>query len=236
MKGYLIHILLGGLIFLCGCKEENQFVVFSDPWCSDYAEAVLEEFQDVHPEIDITLTIRSSEVIAQRLSFGERIDFVFGLDSSLFQGEMFSKGLVECQPLAPARVVKVRRKNGLNKAIPGAGGTMLEASDRPTRRAAEQWFLSQPSAQPKDSITIANFFDQARDYLIEGWVREGFTLDLLVRQYPNQLEIVSKGPLIPGGFLAYASWRGSDSAGYELSKFLTTQKCKALLADYKIIE
>lgn len=236
MKGYLIYILLGGLVFLGSCKEENQLIVFSDPWCSDYAEAVLEEYQQIHPEVDVRLTIRSSEVIAQRMSFGDPIDFVFGLDSSLFQGGKFSKGLIKNQALAPARIVKVRLRNGLNKAIPGAGGTMLEASDRPTRRAAEQWFQTHPDIKPKDSITIANFYNQSKDYLIEGWVREGFTLDLLARQYPNQLEIVSNGPLIPGGFQLYINCIRSDSTGYELGKFLKTQKCIGLLADYKIIE
>ncbi len=220
-----------------GChKQAREFVVFSDPWCGDFAQAVLEAYQEVYPETNVIFKVRSSEVIAQRIGYGDPIDFVFVLDSTLFLRDNIQSRVWRSLKLAPARLVKVRRIGPLNENIPGAGGTMLEASDRPARRAAENWFTSNPELRPADSLVIANFYAQARDYLVNGWVRFGYVPDLLVRQHPDMLETVTHGPEIPGGFHTYQRRQDADREGPNLTEFLKTEKCRRLLADYKIIE
>lgn len=231
---FIILFSLGSLF--AGCKRSNEFVVFSDPWCGEFAEAVIEEYQKTYPEANVNFKVRSSEVIAQRISFGEPIDYVFALDSTLFTSRDVVSYLAFSMKLAPVRLVKVKRKGKLNSGIPGAGGTMLEASDRPTRRIAERWFSREPGMEPTDSVVIANFYAQARDYLVNGWVRYGFAPDVLVRRYPGELEGVADGPEIPGGFHTYTNWREADVNSPRLDDFLKTEKCKGLLAAYKIIE
>ncbi len=224
-------------IALIGChKQKREFVVFSDPWYGDFVRDALNAFNEVHPEVNVILHVRSSEVIAQRISLGDPIDYIFALDSTLFSKESVRSRLTKSLELAPVLMVKVRVKGPLNENIPGAGGSMLEASDRPTRRAAENWFLSDPDLRPSDSIIIANFYAQARDYLVNGWVRFGFAPDLLLRQYPDELEIVEEGPEIPGGLRTYIHKQHKEEEGSSLSEFLMTEKCRRLLVDHKIIK
>ena len=222
------------VLTLCSCDRNREFIVFADPWLTDFATATVEAFEKENPDLECRVILRSSEVIAQRLSFGEPFDAVLALDAEIFAAKEI-EDLSPSFPLAETRVIRVRKKGALNPGIPRAGGTMMEASDRPLRRATDKWIAQNTSLLQKDSLFIANFQYQAVEYLIHGWVRFGFVPEHLTRLFPGQLELMEQGPGIPGGFHAYTNTRSAEK-GERFTKFLASQKCRQLLADYKIIQ
>ena len=231
MKKWIATLLV---LALFSCDHNRELIVFADPWLTDFATEAVAAFEKENPDLECRLILRSSEVIAQRLSFGEPFDAVLALDAELFAAKEVET-LSPAIPMAETRVVKVKKTGNLNPDIPGAGGTMVEASDRPMRRATEKWTRESGVLQDKENLFIANFQYQAVEYLIHGWVRYGYVPEHLPRLYPKQMELLAQGPAIPGGFHAYTNTRSGEKGG-RFTKFLASQKCRQLLADYKIIQ
>lgn len=222
-------------LMLSGCNSKDQLVVYADPWIGTFAQAACDEYERQAPETEIHLRLLSTEVIAQHLHFGNPIDVIMTLDSTLLSEKGLLPSLGQPVPLAPTNLAWVQRVGELNSDIKGAGGTLLEASDRPSRRVAEQWFAFEPHIKPQDSITIANFQSQVQAMLLNAWVLKAFVPDVMARKYPNQLQIQALGPKIPGGFQAYLSPGNNPEAGKGLIQFLQSEKCKGLLADFQNI-
>ncbi len=224
--------LLGILLVGTGCKNQNKLVVYTDPWAGDFVTAAVEEFNG-EEKWDINLRILSTETILQHLHFGQPIDAVVLLDTGLIHVQGMVDDLEGIQTLAPARVVRARRLGPLNPNIPGAGGTVLEASHRPTRRWTERWL---GTTTFPDSVRYANFYKQCRDYLLRGWVRDGFVLESLAKTYPDRLEVMERGPEIRGGFVTARPKTGRNPlGGQKFSDFLQSEKTQNLLAAYHLI-
>lgn len=223
-----------GMLFLgllLGCQSKDRLVVYADPWAGDFTTELVEYFCEVE-DCEAEIRILSSEVILQHLHFGQPIDLVVLLDSSLI-GEMGMRSeLGAWQQFAEAKVQRVSIRGVLNKGIPGAGGTVLEASHRPVRRATEHWL----GTQRPDSVIIGNFFKQTRDYLLRAWVKEGYVLEVLPRQFPDQLRVLDDGPAVPGGFgIALPKSGRRPDLAEQLADFWGSEKSRELLAHYHLI-
>lgn len=227
---FFIFWLLAGLVFL-SCGDSKRLVVYADPWCGDYAQAVVDAFQNQEEECEVELRILSSEVIAQHLHFGQAVDVALLLDSSLLGEKRLRGNLAEEIPLAEAKLVRVERKGSLNPGVPGAGGLVVEASGRPVRRWTDRWL-----GKNEEKLLVGNFYKQTRDYLLRGWGGEGIVLASLAAEYPNVLEVKAQGPDLPGGFRAC---RFSDSinedAAVKFLDFLASEKSIELLGDFHLI-
>jgi len=221
-------------LLLMGCGGKERLVVYADPWIGSFAEAACTAFEE-QEEVDIHLRLLSTEVIAQHLHFGNPIDIIITLDQDILEEKNLLEDLDTPIDLLPTNLALVEVKGDLNPGIPGAGGVMMEASDRPGRRTLEKWEAYAPGTLPKDSITIANFQSQAEYLLLNAWVKRGFVPDVMVRQHPEALQVIDLGPALPGGFQAYAAPGNNPEAGSRLLDFLRSEKCKTLLAGFQNI-
>lgn len=215
-----------------GCGRDPGLVVYADPWCGDYAAAVVAAFEEAHPDTEVELRVLSTEVILQHLHFGQPIDVAIVLDSSLVGERGLDGEVLAWRHLADADLYRVRRKGPLNAGITGAGGLVVEATGRPLRTWSERWLDLEG-----ESLLVANFYKQARDYVLRGWGEEGVVLGSMVREYaPKTLEVKASGPAIPGGFMACQLKMGRDAAvAGAFMAFLDSEKSRELLVDYHLI-
>lgn len=214
-----------------GCQNEVSLRMYADPWLEGFATLAKEKFEHENPGVKLEFRFLSSEVIAQRIHFDEPMDLALVLDQTLLAEKKLNSRIEESISLAKTHLVLARRKGDLKERIPGAGGTALPASDRPLRRVADEWVATRPDLIRERPLRYANFYDQSRDYLLRGWVREGFVLETLVLQHPNLLEVRERGPEMPGGVQLLVLNGGLNPAwAQKFAEFLQSEKTAELLA------
>lgn len=192
------------LLQVAGCANQERLVVYADPWLSDYATQMTDAFQQTHPETEIQLKIISSEVIAQHVRYGQPVDVILCFGCEFLQQPDFRDKIEAQTALAATHIVKLSQANtafaAKQAAMQTTASTMMEASDRPMRRYVEQAGFEHRIPQ-KDRI-IANFQRQAADYLLRGWVPQGFVPENFKKMHPQQFVEIGRGPLIPNAFEA----------------------------------
>lgn len=185
-----------------GCANQDRLVVYADPWLGEYAQEMVAEFQMTHPATDIQLKLLSSELIVQHIRFGQPVDVFLCFGSEFYTQPDFRDKVSGEATLATSQVVLLEQRNLAYAAKCKALGTehcrMVEASDRPMRRYADSF---QQAAESLASCTIiANFQGQARDYMLRGWVPQGFMPAHFANSHPAEFLELARGPLIPNAF------------------------------------
>jgi ABC-type molybdate transport system substrate-binding protein len=195
-------------------------------------------YQLEHPETEIQLKVLSSEVIVQHIRYGQPVDVFLCFGCEWYQQPDFRTKISTESTLAASQVVLLQRKDSLatsqEQRLQTQSAVMLEASGRPMRLYTEQSGLSKAIA--KEQLLIANFQQQAADYLLRGWVPKGFLPVHFARQHPAQFEMVQQGPLITNAFTAILLQNASHSAiAAEFFAFANSEKSKAILAQLRIL-
>ncbi len=204
--GRLLRITAGFLLLLqtAGCADQDRLVVYADPWLSDYATRITDAFQQTHPETEIQLKIISSEVIAQHVRYGQPVDVILCFGCEFLQQPDFRDKIEAQTTLSATHIVKLAQAGTAfetkQAAMQTTTSTMLEASDRPLRRYVQQAGFDQTI--PQKQMIIANFQRQAADYLLRGWVPQGFVPENFKKIHTQQFLEIRRGPLIPNAFEA----------------------------------
>lgn len=176
---------------LSGCKSGPDLVLWTDPWLEGVAEGLAKQYQDQYPGQEIEIVVRSSEVIAQSIKFGQPIDIFLSMDSRFVEEMNLKEKISEIFFMASDRVVFVEC-NSNEKAI-GFGSEnclVLSASDRPLRRYTDEW-----ADFPKDSCRlVADFPAQVKDYLARGWAKGGYIFESGALSLGPKVNILRKGP------------------------------------------
>jgi ABC-type molybdate transport system substrate-binding protein len=235
MKPNRIFILGVVLLACLGCHNPQRLTVYADPWLAEFAETSLAEFQVSHPEVEVVLKERSSEVIVQHIHFGQPVDVFLCFDEAGIQQPDFRAKIETSIPLADTRIVRVMGTGKpIQRQLKTEGCTMVEASDRPTRRLAERHF---PGFFVSDSCRIvANFQSQAQDYLLRGWTIQGFVPQHFARQNGAMFSIRAQSPLITKAFSALRLKNaGNPTVADQYMKFLTEEKTKKMLGDLNFL-
>lgn len=231
MSGHFktMHIVAGlCLALLLGCGRSNRLVIYADPWLSPFADQAIAAFAAEHPEMEIESRFLSSEVIVQRLRFGQPMDVFLCFRPEIMAEKGLGDAVGSQYPFADvdlvlAETVPARRQEEL-----GADSCIVvAASGRPLRRFTEEW-----TSLPGDScLLFADFCRQTQDYLLRGWAAGGFVPGFFVRQHPDRLRIVKQGPKFPGALAALRLKEARNPIQADLfMDFLRSEKCKMLLA------
>jgi ABC-type molybdate transport system substrate-binding protein len=235
---YFGCILVGWLLLIAGCANPNRLVVYADPWLTEYAGGMVDQFQAAHPETDIQLKFLSSEVVVQHIRFGQPVDVFLCFGCEWFHQDDFRVRIAEESTLAASQVVELVRADSGFTAKQSAMGTkdaiMMEASDRPMRSYAEQAGFG--FGQQKKPVLIANFQRQAMDYMLRGWVSEGYLPIHFARRHGKQFRTKRTGPAIPNAFTAILL----DNAPHpglaqEFFDLLKSEKSRQLLAQMSFL-
>ena len=111
----------------------------------------------------------------------------------------------------------------------------MAGSDRPLRRMAEAWIEVAPQLKP-EAPRIANFYSQEIGYLLNGWVEQGFVLDILLKRNPDVLDLQQAGPVYSDAFQMLRFFDAPHpQRAQEFYSFFLTEKTQRLLGEYKII-
>jgi ABC-type molybdate transport system substrate-binding protein len=196
--------VLACMILTFGCANQDRLVVYADPWLAEFADSLCQEFKVQHPETEIHLKALSSEVIAQHIRFGQPVDVFLCFGSEWLQQPEFRSKVGDEVTLAGSQVVELVARDSLfaskRRSMRSEGYSMMEASDRPMRRYIHQ--AGYEAKNPASSILIANFQQQAEDYLVRGWVAGGYMPLHFANVHADRFEIVRRGPVIPNAFTA----------------------------------
>jgi hypothetical protein len=203
--GRLGLVIFAAILLLMGCKRENRIVVYADPWLEDYAVRLKEAFQREYPGVEVKLKVLSSELVGQHLHFGQPMDVFLCFGCEGLPQKEWKQSVQATAPLAGTRVMEIQRRDSAFSAKQAAFGSqhckVLEASDRPLRRYAESSFG--PLPQPDSCTLIANFQSQLEDYMLRGWVSQGYVPAHFMRKAAaGQFVTLRNGPWITSAFTA----------------------------------
>ncbi|MEM0998761.1 MAG: hypothetical protein AAGN35_17005 [Bacteroidota bacterium] len=222
------------LVWLGGCAESNRLVVYADPWLGEFPARALAAFSAEQPATQVELRILSSEVVAQRLHYGDPIDIFLCFRPEIMRERGLSRQIAAEMVLADLDLVVVAPRVEIRQPKLGAINCQsLPADGRPLQRYIADW-----SDAPEDSCTVtADFCRQTQDYLLRGWTGRGILPGFFARRHADRLEILRAGPSYSGAFTALKiSETPHRSPAVDFMKFLATKKCQSLLAEENIIE
>lgn len=194
--------LLPLLLLLMSCKPKTNLIIYCDPWQEAHISEQLEAFTSRQPDISPELKVLSSEMIAQHLKMGQPMDlFVSCGDFFDPAGPMGDFEIADRKRqeviLGDDVLVKVEPLDKENQDKLGSKDcTMLAASDRPLRIFTDQWIQRDDLPAPT-CVVISNFASQTQEYLLNGWVADGYVFGNFAYSHPHKMKITDVGPTLP---------------------------------------